>query len=117
MPIVVVTGAPFSGKGQFVRDEIERREQDGELGLISIDYTALYSSVVPGEQSSFRDDAVVRNRRAAVGRVLVRGRCGASMLDRELCAAMFRPRIRRARSKLPTKRARRSLPSTRPLTR
>ena len=58
MPIVVVTGAPFSGKGQFVRDEIERREQDGELGLVAVDFTALYSSLVPGEQSSYRDDAV-----------------------------------------------------------
>ena len=58
MPIVVVTGAPFSGKGQFVRDEIERRETDGELGLISIDFTAIYTAITPGEQSAFRDDAV-----------------------------------------------------------
>ena len=58
VPIIVVTGAPFSGKGAFVRDEIARREQDDELGLVAVDYTALYSSLVPGDQSSFRDDAV-----------------------------------------------------------
>ena len=58
MPITVVTGPPFAGKGRFVRDEIERREQDGELGLISVDFTALYGAVVPGVQSSFRDPAV-----------------------------------------------------------
>ena len=58
MPIVVVTGPPFSGKGQFVLTEIERRETDGELGLISIDFTAIYTAIVPGEQSSFRDEAV-----------------------------------------------------------
>ena len=58
MPITVVTGAPFSGKGQFVRDEIERRETDGELGLISVDFTAIYTAIAPGDQSSFRDDAV-----------------------------------------------------------
>ena len=58
MPITVVTGAAFSGKGQFVRDEIARRETDGELGLISVDFTSLYTAIVPGEQSSFRDEAV-----------------------------------------------------------
>ena len=58
MPIVVVTGPPFAGKGQFVRDEIARREMDGELGLISVDFTAIYSAITPGDQSSFRDEAV-----------------------------------------------------------
>ena len=56
--LAVVTGAPFSGKGRFVRSEIARREQAGELGLIVVDYTALYSSLVPGTQSQFRDEAV-----------------------------------------------------------
>ena len=42
MPIIVVTGAPFSGKGQYVRDEIARRETDGELGIVSVDFTAIY---------------------------------------------------------------------------
>ena len=57
--IIVVTGSPFSGKGRFVRDAIERREEsDGALGLVSVDYTAIYSALVPGVQSSFRDQAV-----------------------------------------------------------
>ena len=56
--LAVVTGAPFSGKGRFVRSEIARREQAGELGLIVVDYTALYSAFFPGVQSSFRDEAV-----------------------------------------------------------
>ena len=60
MPIQVVTGAPFSGKGRFVRSEIERREADGELGLLALDWTALYTALIPGTQSAFRDDAVGR---------------------------------------------------------
>ena len=56
--MIVVSGAAFSGKGQYVRSEIERREADGELGLLSIDYTALYSALVPGVQSSYRDDRI-----------------------------------------------------------
>ena len=58
MPLTVVVGPPFSGKGQFVRDEIARREEDGELGLIAVDYTPLYAALVPGAQSSFRDESV-----------------------------------------------------------
>ena len=54
----VVTGAPFSGKGQFVRDEIARREAAGELGLVRLEWTALYLALFPGEQSRFRDEAV-----------------------------------------------------------
>ena len=58
MPVDVVTGAPMSGKGRYVRSEIARREAAGELGLISVDYTALYTAAVPGVQSSLRDQAV-----------------------------------------------------------
>ena len=58
MPATVVTGPPFAGKGQFVRDEIARRERSGELGLVLVDFTALYSALVPGPQSAFRDAAV-----------------------------------------------------------
>ena len=54
--MIVVTGAPFSGKGQFVRSEIARRERDGELGLLLIGFTELYSALVPGIQSSYRDE-------------------------------------------------------------
>ena len=58
MAIEVVTGAPFSGKGQFVRDEIARREAEGELGLVNLDYTAIYAALVPGVESSLRDGPV-----------------------------------------------------------
>ena len=59
MPQVeVVTGAPFSGKSLYISDEIERREEDGELGLVALDYSGLYAAVVPGIQSSLRDQAV-----------------------------------------------------------
>ena len=95
MPIVVVTGAPFSGKGQFVRDEIERRETDGELGLISIDFTAIYTAITPGEQSSFRDDAV-----SDTGAPRLAGYVFAVLLaalkDRELSGYVSTPSPRRA---------------------
>ena len=58
MPIEVVVGAPFAGKGRYVRSEIARRELGGELGLVNVDYTSLYAAVVPGVQSSLRDQAV-----------------------------------------------------------
>ncbi len=58
MAVEVVTGPPFSGKARFVREQIERREADGELGLIALDWTALYLAMFPGAQSAFRDDAV-----------------------------------------------------------
>ena len=56
--VVLVTGPPFSGKAQYVRDEIERREGDGELGLVLLDWTALFAALVPGIQSSYRDERV-----------------------------------------------------------
>ena len=58
MPINVVVGAPFAGKGRYVRSEIARRELDGELGLVNVDYTAIYAAVIPGVQSQLRDQAV-----------------------------------------------------------
>ena len=58
MPIIVVTGAPFSGKGQYMRSEIARSELEGELGLVAVDFTPLYAALVPGAQSSYRDEAV-----------------------------------------------------------
>ena len=59
MPQVeVVTGAPFSGKSLYIGDEIERREEAGELGLVALDYSGLYAAAVPGVQSSLRDQAV-----------------------------------------------------------
>ena len=58
MALETVTGPPFGGKGRYVRAEIERREGEGELGLIGLDWTALYLALFPGAQSAFRDDAV-----------------------------------------------------------
>ena len=56
--VLLVTGPPFSGKAQYVRDEIERREGDGEVGLVLLDWTALFLALVPGIQSSYRDERV-----------------------------------------------------------
>ena len=95
MPIVVVTGAPFSGKGQFVRDEIERREDGGELGLISIDYTALYGAIVPGVQSSFRDDEVA-DTGASRWAAYLYAIAVVQVLDRELTGYIATPSPTRA---------------------
>ncbi len=56
--MTIVVGAPFSGKRLWVDSEIERRETDGEVGLLAIDYTSLYSAMVPGLSSVFRDQRV-----------------------------------------------------------
>ena len=58
MPVEVVAGAPFSGKARYARQEIERREAAGELGLIALDWSVLYLALFPGEQSKLRDEAV-----------------------------------------------------------
>ena len=58
MPIVVIVGPPFSGKSAYARAEIERRETDGERGIVALDFTGLYQSIVPGSQSAFRDGEV-----------------------------------------------------------
>ena len=58
MPVEVVVGSPFAGKGRYVRSEIARREAAGELGLVNVDYSAFYAAAVPGLQSSLRDQAV-----------------------------------------------------------
>ena len=59
MPQVeVVTGAPFSGKSLYIGDEIERREEEGELGLVALDFTGIYAAVVPGSESALRDGPV-----------------------------------------------------------
>ena len=95
MPIIVVTGAPFSGKGRFVRDEIARREQDDELGLVAVDYTAMYSSLVPGEQSSFRDDAVADSG-ASRWVAYLYAVAVAQVLDRQLSGYISTPNPTRA---------------------
>ena len=58
MPLEVVTGAPFSGKDRWIAAEIERREAAGELGLVALNYTTMYSAIAPGTESVYRDDAV-----------------------------------------------------------
>ena len=58
MPLEIVTGAPFSGKDRFIAAEIERREADGELALLALNFTAMYSALAPGAASVYRDEAV-----------------------------------------------------------
>ena len=54
----IVVGAPFSGKGQWVAAEVERREAEGARGLLSLSYTALFAAMVPGTESVYRDQDV-----------------------------------------------------------
>ena len=54
----VVTGAPFAGTGRWVEAQIAKREAGGERGLVRIGYTELYSAIVPGVESSYRDAEV-----------------------------------------------------------
>ena len=54
----IVTGPPFSGKDRWIAAEIERREADGELGLLALNYTALYSAIAPGDGSVYRDESI-----------------------------------------------------------
>ena len=59
MPQVeVVVGAPFAGKSLYIEDEIARREDEGELGLVALDFTGLYAATVPGKESVLRDQAL-----------------------------------------------------------
>ena len=56
--VTVVTGPPFAGKSLWIADEISAREEDGELGLVAVDFSGLYAATVPGVESSLRDEAV-----------------------------------------------------------
>ena len=56
--LTIVTGSPFSGKGWWIQSEIERREGEGELGLVSLNYSALFSAIAPGLDSVFRDQRI-----------------------------------------------------------
>ena len=58
MPLQVVTGSPFAGTGRWVEAQIEKREAAGERGLVRIGYSELYSAIVPGVESSYRDAEV-----------------------------------------------------------
>ena len=95
MPIAVVVGPPFSGKSDFARAEIERREQDGERGLALLDYTGIFSAVIPGVQSSFRDAEVADSGAMRFAGYLF-ALALAQMLDRELSGYVATPNPRRA---------------------
>ena len=58
MPLEIVVGAPFSGKDRWIAAEIERREAAGELGLISLNYSSMFTAIAPGAESVYRDAAV-----------------------------------------------------------
>ena len=58
MALDVITGPAFSGKARFVQTELERREAGGELGLLLIDFTAIFAALIPGVQSQLRDETV-----------------------------------------------------------
>ena len=56
--ITVVVGAPFAAKSWWIDREIERRESDGEIGLVHLSYSGVYSALVPGAESVYRDARV-----------------------------------------------------------
>ena len=58
MALDIILGPPFSGKSQFARDQIAEREVAGELGVVAIDYSALFRAMVPGTLDQYRDDEV-----------------------------------------------------------
>ena len=58
MPLEIVVGAPFAGKDRWIAAEIERREADGELALVALNFTAMYSAIAPGDGSVYRDELV-----------------------------------------------------------
>ena len=95
MAVEIVTGPAFAGKAEFVRGEIERREQAGELGLVLVDYTALYAALVPGEQSALRDASVSdTGAPRAVGSVY--DFAAGAILARQLSGYVTTPSPRRA---------------------
>ena len=54
--MIIVVGQPFSGKARYTAAEVARQEEDGRLGLVVADWTRIYSAIVPGQQSSLRDE-------------------------------------------------------------
>ena len=58
MPLEVVVGSPFAGTGRWVEAQIAKREAAGERGIVRIGYTEVYSAIVPGVQSAYRDPEV-----------------------------------------------------------
>ena len=58
MPLEVVVGAPFAGTGRWVESQISKREAGGERSIVRIGYSEIYSGIVPGVESSYRDAEV-----------------------------------------------------------
>lgn len=56
--IVVVAGAAFAGKDRYIAREIERREGEGEIGLLHLSYSGIYGATVPGLDSVYRDGRI-----------------------------------------------------------
>ena len=90
MALQLVIGPPFAGKSQFARARIDEREAAGELGLIAIDFSALFGALVPGVLSSYRDVAVSETGspryvgylfEAAVSAAVARGASGYVLLN------------------------------------
>ena len=67
--IQVVVGAPFAGKDRWIAAEIERRESEGEIGLLHLSYSGMYGAIVPGAESVYRDQRVTDSGAAPVRRV------------------------------------------------
>ena len=58
MPLTIVAGSPFAGKRLWTDREIEQAEEEGAVGWVALDFTALYSAVAPGLASTYRDQRV-----------------------------------------------------------
>ena len=56
--VTVVAGSPFAGKRLWVDREIEAAESAGTVGTLALDFTSIYSAVVPGLASVYRDQRV-----------------------------------------------------------
>ena len=56
--LTIVTGSPFAGKRLWTDAQIEQAESDGAVGWLAIDFTSVYSAVVPGLASTYRDQRV-----------------------------------------------------------
>ena len=55
----IVAGPPFAGKSQYVDAAIARREAAGELGLLRLDFTALFLALFPGAADAVRTEATI----------------------------------------------------------
>ena len=49
----IVAGPPFAGKTEYIDGEIARREDEGESGIIRIDFTAIFMALFPAPRMRF----------------------------------------------------------------